>query len=334
MLQYRLALHTPFAVRTIIVEAAYTHAGQPKPLHVRLALSSEERRRHRVRLVTVNFTAEAVLQARCRFPSIAVAGQSAVNASQCKALRIGLDKSLLEGQQRRALNDAIADEIRLLERRHPLLHVNRSESGRNATSSTKKKPLFVHVSDVDELLDPRLVSNQHEKWPSTCFAAHLHLYTYSEHCRLTNPRWLRSVIARADWLVGALAHKPDLELRMAHGSSIDAMVRLGCESPRHARPHVGFHFSYFFSTREILSKLGSFLHAQDGAILATTRASNPDALVEAKVKSCTPMPSRLPSTINASGAGIRQHWQNTSSLARLCRVPELGGWPKHPSWQT
>jgi hypothetical protein len=42
MVRYRLKLHESMALRTIIAEAAFTHAGQPKPLLVKQSVSHLE----------------------------------------------------------------------------------------------------------------------------------------------------------------------------------------------------------------------------------------------------------------------------------------------------
>ena len=51
MMRYRLALHEPIALRTLIIESRYTHAGGAKPLHARESLTSEEIARHNIRLL-------------------------------------------------------------------------------------------------------------------------------------------------------------------------------------------------------------------------------------------------------------------------------------------
>lgn len=191
MVRYRLRLHESLAVRTIIAEAAFTHAGQPKPLLVQQSLSGDEIRRHNIRLVQITFTSEALQQARCRFPSLAAKqpvedgsrshsksdGSSVhdqelhvsihVNRSVCARIHTsasggaGDTKSLLEGQQRRALNAAIREEIVALNASTLLL-----DARAEARATGQRVPFFVHVSDVDELLDPRLVAKQQVAWPN------------------------------------------------------------------------------------------------------------------------------------------------------------------------
>ena len=346
MVRYRLRLHEPITIKTIIVEASYTHAGQPKPLLVRRLLDSlpeDEKRRYNIRLVQVDATAEALLHARCRFASLSSSARSgddelvaagaehaAYNKSECAhASRLARTatggivdaRSLLEGQQRRAMNGAILEELEL---------TNHTDAAAAAAATAAPPPLFVHVSDVDELLDPRHAVRLPALVPR-CSAAHLYLYGFSEHCHYGSPRWMRSVIARASWLAPVLRERPDTELRMVHKEAIQHLISRGCADPRrHAPPHVGVHFSYFFSTASILSKLRSFLHAGDGGVRAVTQSANPEALVELKVRACTPMTSKLS---NESAPRIR-NWANVTRLVEEGRLPALLGWPKHPAWES
>ena len=267
MVRYRLKLHHEIAIKTIIVEAPFTHAGQPKPLLVRNSLTNEELERYKVRLVTVKFTAEALQQARCRFASLATVASSGqadnsfgsgdheqsvlqvsirLNRTQCVRTHTfagggAFDtKSLLEGQQRRAMNAAILDEIATANKTAEVEQV-RVEAA-TGTEHRRRMPFFVHVSDVDELLDPRLVAKQHAGWPS-CLPAHLRLYGFSEHCLFSTPRWMRSLIARADWLASILKSNPEAELRMAHRESIALLAAKGCMDPRHHVPTCARFFS-------------------------------------------------------------------------------------------
>ena len=58
MLRYRLRLHAPLAIKTIILESNLSHAGHPKPLHVRNALTEEEIKRYNIDLINVPFGLE------------------------------------------------------------------------------------------------------------------------------------------------------------------------------------------------------------------------------------------------------------------------------------
>jgi len=57
LLRYRLRLHAPLAIKTIILESNLSHAGYPKPLYVRDALTDDEIRRYHIELINVPFSA-------------------------------------------------------------------------------------------------------------------------------------------------------------------------------------------------------------------------------------------------------------------------------------
>ena len=58
MLRYRMKLHAPLAIKTIILESNLSHSGTPKPLHVRNSLTAEEIAKYRVELINVPFGAD------------------------------------------------------------------------------------------------------------------------------------------------------------------------------------------------------------------------------------------------------------------------------------
>jgi hypothetical protein len=53
MLRYRLQLHAPLAVKTVILESNLSHAGHPKPLHVQNSLTPEEIALYNIELINV-----------------------------------------------------------------------------------------------------------------------------------------------------------------------------------------------------------------------------------------------------------------------------------------
>ena len=61
MLRYRLRLHAPLAVKTIILESNISHAGFPKPLYMKEALTADEIRRYKVELINVPFSNDVSL---------------------------------------------------------------------------------------------------------------------------------------------------------------------------------------------------------------------------------------------------------------------------------
>ena len=81
-------------------------------------------------------------------------------------------------------------------------------------------------------------------------------------------------------------------------------------------PHwVGWHLSYFLRTDQIVNKLTHFLHAHDGPIRKITKAVDPVAEVEKRVRGCT----------DSHGKGFRPRWAAFDG-----RLPPVTGWPSHP----
>ena len=66
MLRYRMKLHAPLAIKTIILESNMSHAGYPKPLHVKNSLTEAEIRRYNVELINVPFGALEQRMESCR----------------------------------------------------------------------------------------------------------------------------------------------------------------------------------------------------------------------------------------------------------------------------
>eukprot|EP00966_Prymnesium_polylepis_P311020 7186001-Prymnesium_polylepis.1 len=168
MMRFRLRLHAPVAVRTIILESNLTHSGHPKPLHMRDALTQAEIRRHKITLVNVPFTHDEQRRANC----------SSSRAGRCTWV--------LESAQRRYVNH-------LLQR---VVEESIEASGAGDT--------LVHVSDLDELLDVEALRAERVE---ECVSPTLRNFVYGEHCPATFPPWARSVIFRAGsgWLNRSIA---------------------------------------------------------------------------------------------------------------------------------
>jgi hypothetical protein len=271
---------------------------------------------------------------RRRAPSANASSQTCTTvedrASRAWASRVGGANLplLLETIQRSALNRAILEELSSLST--PTSAGRQAAGGVGVVGGDSSAPLVVHVSDVDELLDPRLWAEHAPKLPS-CTPVHLRLFVYSEHCPLGSVRWQRSVLARANWLVPLLQKQPDLELRMVHESAKE-LVSHGCLSPLKRLPTFGVHLSYFFETRDILRKLDTFHHAGDWKILKTTKSRDPAASVDWKVRSCTPVSSDVP---YAALSALRNG--SYDSRATHKANPDLlpvRGWPRHSFWST
>ena len=149
MLRYRLRLHAPLAVKTIILESNMSHAGYPKPLHVRDALTQDEIARHRIELINVPFGADLEQRmAGCR------------NSSNVKCTW------LLEVAQRKFVMSML----------QPTIDRTLAELGLD--------DVFVHMSDLDELLDIDTVRNL--SLPG-CVSPKLRNFVYGERCPSTYP---------------------------------------------------------------------------------------------------------------------------------------------------
>ena len=165
MLRYRLALHAPLAVRTIVAESRWTHSGHPKPLHARNNLTDEELVRFNIRCVDVPF------------PRLASEHSSRNKSAASSNSRNALD---VEIAHRRYLHGIIGREMRAL---LPAL-LPATVSAETAAPSD----LLVHFSDVDELLDlaslRRAVqlAGSIEAVVPACRSPMLRHYYYGVHC--------------------------------------------------------------------------------------------------------------------------------------------------------
>ena len=268
MLRYRLRLHAPLAVKTVILEGNLSHAGNPKPLHVREALTNEEIRQYNIELINVPFDRD-------------VRHRMAVctNSSNTKCTW------LLEVAQRRFIMSML----------QPMIDRTMAQLG--------LYDVFVHMSDLDELLDVGAVQNL--TLPG-CTSPRLRNFVYGERCPATYPPWARSVLfrARSGWLQKHMG--PNLQLRkLAKGKD--------CES---SADWLGWHFGYFMSTDRVLHKLTNFAHAHDPFIMRITRGQDPEADVERRIRNCLDVHGRRYGPLWAAYDG---------------RLPAEPGWPRNPA---
>ena len=232
MVRYRLRLHEPIAYKTIVLESNYTHTGRPKPLHIANALSAHEVRRFNVELVNVEFTAKQLRAANC------------TGCGRAAPLT-------LENAQRSFVNALLLREIAAL------------PAGRTAV---------VHMSDVDELLDPHAFSPSLVR---TCATPVLRMFIYGERCSTASP-WGRSVLfnATSGWFEARLKLFPDLQLRSRTGCASCARGCRGC-------------FTYFMGTAHLLSKLRTFSHSTDGFVRPVPRTTRPPpSVASARAPTC------------------------------------------------
>ena len=122
MLRYRLRLHAPLAVKTIILESNLSHAGHPKPLHVRDALTAEEIAQYHVQIVNVPFDDD--LRARM-----------ATCSNSSRVFEVVRCPWMFEVAQRKFIMSMLQPTID------------------RTLSSLGLDDALVHMSDLDELLD-------------------------------------------------------------------------------------------------------------------------------------------------------------------------------------
>ena len=274
MLRYRLRLHAPIAVKTIILESNLSHAGFPKPLYVRNALTDDEIRRYHVELINVPFPSD--LRDRMR---------KCTNSTNTKCTW------LLEVAQRRFIMDMLQPAIN------------------KTLESLSLDDVFVHMSDLDELLDVDAVmsmaANVSQKMPTGCVSPRLRNFVYGERCPASYPPWARSVLfrARSGWLERHMG--PTLQLRkLAKGKSCDAST-----------DWLGWHFGYFMPTARIIRKLENFAHAHDSFIRRITDGRDPMADMEHRIRNC----------LDVHGRRYGPAW-----AAYDGKLPRETGWPRNP----
>jgi hypothetical protein len=266
MLRYRLRLHAPLAIKTVILESNLSHAGYPKPLHVRNALTVEEIKRYRVELINVPFSAD--LHAKMA---------SCTNSSNVKCTW------LLEVAQRKFVMGML----------QPMISRTLAENGLDDA--------FVHMSDLDELLDVDAVRNM--SLPG-CVSPRLRNFVYGERCPGVYPTWARSVLfrARSGWLEKHMS--PSLQLRkLAKGKDCAA-----------SHGWLGWHFGYFMPTERILHKLNNFAHAHDSFIRRITHGAQPEVEMDRRVSRC----------LDVHGRRYGPAW-----AAYDGKLPAEPGWPRN-----
>ena len=195
LMRYRLAVHAPVAFRTLIFESRWTFTGAPKPLHARQALTDEEMARHRIKIVEVEWSIAQKLGWRApvasskadRLRSVIVREARNLTAKDLASL-----KFQMEEHQRRSIGLALIEEV------HSLLR--------------ERADFLVHVSDVDEILDPNLLLAGGSRGGATirsCRTPTLRHYHYGTHCAEYKPAFTRSIIFRAAslWLNFTSSHR-------------------------------------------------------------------------------------------------------------------------------
>jgi hypothetical protein len=296
MLRYRLALHSAFATATLIVESNSTFSGQPKPSLARSSLAAHELARYNVELFT--FAPATLLAQR---PKRGPRGRL-----RCK---------LLSGEP-----GAIPICPTWL-----VENAQRASAARLIASSPRYSGHAVFFSDVDELLDPRAVPRAlhllglrsrgsaesrtgHAAPRRMCINPGLRSFYYGEHCPINERQDYRSstVLFSADgpWL------QTTGELRFpAQNRTASAL----CPAPEGG---FGWHFSYAFSTQDILAKLRSFSHHQDSFVRAVVEHADAAHMIDARARGCLDL-------FNRSAKSMYDARPYDGVL------PPLAGWPRH-----
>lgn len=166
----------------------------------------------------------------------------------------------------------------------------------------------IYVSDVDEFLDAGAMLKSRLMFNSDCLVPTLRFYYYGQHCPMRS-KWERAIIFRSNSSFFTKAVRRHAELR-----ATDAWTRDACPSSGEC---MGWHFSYAFKTAEILQKLRSFSHANDGFVRALFDG-NVTAIIEDRISRCEDLFGRAHESAGMQSSAFDGH------------LPQLPGWPRHP----
>ncbi len=316
MLRYRLQLHAPLAIRTIIAESQWTFSGARKPLHALASLTADEIAKYRIHLLDMPLSAHNESRA-----SFSTRASFSIEITHRQYLQS-------------AINKAITDLLLTPEVR---------EHGDD---------LLVYVSDVDELLDldsltraVRRVGTQALFAPGGCRTPTQRLYYYSEHCPSSSSKskwagpWRRSVLFRArsgfltyfedqQRLIGELdesghdnGNGSSLELRKLYRLTDPHNSSLMCKP---TEGFVGWHLSYFFDSSVIAAKLASFAHHLDFRSILSLNSSALLAHLDRSAHKCLEMRGQPQFQMNLERAAVPFDGV----------LPSLSGWPRHPQAPT
>jgi len=179
---------------------------------------------------------------------------------------------------------------------------------------------FVHMSDVDEYLDPSWARDNLERLPASgCVTPRLRCYTYAIHC----PNY-----GESPWLMGRVIRNPSSAFTHAvqHGLSLRGPPTGRCPaSPEWA----GWHIGYAYNSSMIWSKLRSFQHRDDVAIQKVLKLQEAELLrtIDDRASRCKdPLDRRQKK--DPTKAKINSSY--SSLIPFDGRAPPLAGWPEHP----
>lgn len=257
LMRYRLAVHAPITLRTVIIENRRAFTGAEKPLHARAALTSAEIARYNIRLVELGDSPKRL--------------QRVMRSAAASTSNITFEKEdaafHFEQNQRKMTGLVVKEELEALLR-----------------STTFGGDFLVHISDVDEILDPALLLNARRPVVDTCVSPSLRNYAYGVHCAEYKPAFARGVAFRAksDWLNYTMSHRPfnyDPLRNMERGRSNSGHCP-------HTRSFVGWHLSYFMSSAAIFRKVSMFSHQNDPHVAKIRSAKEPAELITRLASEC------------------------------------------------
>ena len=174
---------------------------------------------------------------------------------------------------------------------------------------------WVHLADVDELLDGRAIAEHPEIWAQgKCVSPKLRFFYYGEHC--PKGLWSRSLIFHTASPFFTAAVRGGVELRNI-GLRSHPLVRRACT---HSEPSLGWHFSYNMDTVSVLRKLRGFSHAHDQVVQELLHHENATQIVDDRVRHC----------IDLFDRASKKKYQGVIRAPFDGRLPWLSGWPRHP----
>ena len=162
---------------------------------------------------------------------------------------------VLEGVQRRFLNEVVTREM----------------------ASLKGKDALVYVSDIDEILDvDALLRMQLDKLK--CITPSLRWYIYNEHCPIKR-QFSSGVLFRigSGWFDSTRKQDPNMMLHK--------VTKKAYSCPQ-TRQSLGWHLSYFMTTADILTKLRSTSHAYEPGVMKVLKANDPAKAADLIMAKC------------------------------------------------
>ena len=185
---------------------------------------------------------------------------------------------------------------------------------------------WVHLADVDELLDPQAVrqlllahdafTREHLSARASrrdCMSPMLRSFYYGEAC--PKGLWMRSLLFHTASSFFAAAVRAGVELRFT--TSPSRLIHDHCTP---SEVLLGWHLSFASDTDGILRKLRGFSHAYDPGVRALLGLPNVTAVIDDRVRHC----------VDVLGRPTKKKYQGVVHSAFDGKLPWLPGWPRHP----